>query len=245
MFIQEECLWALFFFYGWRTMKIGGFQKLSLLNYPGKTASTIFTSGCNFHCPYCHNGGLAEGKEPETDPELVLDHLRKRKGMLDGVCISGGEPLLQTDLPQFLMQVRQLGYRIKLDTNGSRPELLEELIRKGLIDYVALDIKNTPEKYAVTAGCATVSAAIIEKSAEILRKGNIPYEFRTTVVEEFHTEADIEIIARKLAGGCIWYLQPFRDAPEVLTKGLHTPDPQQMEKFGSAANRYIKTIIRN
>lgn len=226
-------------------MKIGGFQKLSLLNYPGKTACTVFTSGCNFRCPYCHNSGLAEEKEPEITPELVLDHLRKRRGILEGICISGGEPLIHRDILQFFEQIKRLGYAIKLDTNGSNPDLLKEAIKSGLVDYAAMDIKNTAEKYPMTAGCAVSFPESIGESAEFLKRGTVPYEFRTTVVNEFHDAEDIRKIAGFLAGASVWYLQPFQDVPEVPVKGLHAPDPEKMKEYGSIANRFVKTMIRN
>ena len=226
-------------------MKIGGFQKLSLLDYPGKTACTVFTSGCNFHCPYCHNSGLAEDKEPEIVQNVVLEYLRKRKGMLEGVCISGGEPLMHEDILQFLEKVKQLEYAVKLDTNGSRPDLLKEAAVTGLVDYAAMDIKNTAEKYPTTAGSMAVSLKNIEESAEFLKKGAIPYEFRTTVVDEYHNAEDIRKIAAFLADARVWYLQPYRDAPKVFVEGLHAPDPETMEEYGSIANRYVKTMIRD
>ena len=127
-------------------MKIGGFQKLSLLNYPDKTACTVFTSGCNFRCPFCHNSGLANGEETPVDPEVIFEYLQKRRGMLDGVCVTGGEPLIQSDILPFLLRIKELGYLIKLDTNGSEPERLSEILGRKAADYVAMDIKNTPEK---------------------------------------------------------------------------------------------------
>ena len=225
-------------------MDLGGFQKLSLLNYPDKTACAVFTTGCNFRCPWCHNAGLVRGETQPIPQEEILAYLRKRKGLLEGICVSGGEPLMQRDLPGFLRSVKELGYAVKLDTNGSFPDRLETLIADGLIDHAAMDVKNTPEKYAETIGLAAAPVPEILRSIEILRTGKIPYEFRTTVVKEYHTAADIKAIAEMLEGAAVWYLQPFRDAPEVGRRGLHAPDPDEMEEFGSIGNRFVKTMIR-
>lgn len=225
-------------------MRIGGFQKLSLLNYPEKTACTVFTAGCNFRCPFCHNGGLVTEAAAPIGTETVLEYLRKRKGLLEGVCISGGEPLMQKDILTFMKAVKELGYSVKLDTNGSYPNLLEEVITSGLADYVTMDVKNIPERYAETAGIGSVPQETIVRSLGLLKKGTVPYEFRTTVVREFHTETEIASIAEWLSGASVWYLQPFRDAPEVLRRGLHAPDLQEMERYGSIGNRYVKTMVR-
>ena len=225
-------------------MDLGGFQKLSLLNYPDKTACVVFTAGCNFHCPWCHNTGLVRGETRLIPQEEILDYLKKRKGLLEGVCVSGGEPLIQKDLPDLLRSVKELGYAVKLDTNGSFPDRLEALIAEGLADYAAMDVKNIPEKYAETIGLPAAPVREILESAEILRTGRIAYEFRTTVIREFHTAADIERLGEMLRGAEVWYLQPFRDAPEVMRHGLHAPDPEQMEEFGSIGNRFLKTMIR-
>ena len=226
-------------------MEFGGFQKLSLLNYPDKMACAVFTSGCNFRCPYCHNGGLVQGKGQHIDPEEILVFLNKRRGLLDGICVSGGEPLMTDEIIPFLEKVKGLGYAVKLDTNGSYPERLREILSQGLADYAAMDVKNTPAKYAETIGRSEAPMEQICESISLLKEGKVPYEFRTTVVREFHTADDIGEIAAGLSGASVWYLQPFRDAPEVPWKGLHAPDQMTMEEFGSIGNRFIKTIIRN
>ena len=225
-------------------MRIGGFQKLSLLNYPDRTACTIFLSGCNFRCPYCHNSGLAEGREPEIDPDKILAYLRKRKNLLEGVCISGGEPLMSADVLDFIAQIKQMGFPIKLDTNGSKPELREKAVRDKLIDYAAMDVKNSAEKYSETAGIAAAPLENIRQSISLLKENRISYEFRTTVVREFHTAGDIKAIAQELKGGAVWYLQSFRNTPEIPLQGLNACDSNEMEFFGSVGNRYLKTIIR-
>ena len=225
-------------------MKFAGFQKLSLLNYPDKIACTLFTSGCNLRCPWCHNSGLVRRKTEVFDQEKVFEYLRKRKGLLEGICISGGEPLIQNGLPGFLRSVKELGYFVKLDTNGCFPDRLEELITDRVVDYVAMDIKNVPEKYADTVGLLEVPLSEIFRSVGILRDCGIYYEFRTTVIREFHNSADINAIAEFLQGAEIWYLQPFHDAPEVERRGLHSPTPEEMKIYDSIGNRYLKTMVR-
>ena len=194
-----------------------GLQKMTLLDYPGKVACTVFTGGCNFRCPFCHNpelvhGGTApSGMMPE---EEILQFLKKRSGLLDGVCITGGEPLIHAGLPDFIAKVRELGFLVKLDTNGSFPEKLRALLDAGLLDYVAMDIKNAPAKYAATAGCEALEQ--VEKSVEILRNCRIPFEFRTTVTGNLHEAADFTAIGRWLGGVERYFLQPFLDSGEVL-----------------------------
>ena len=226
-------------------MKFGGFQKLSLLNYPDKMACAVFTNGCNFRCQYCHNAELVCGESRQIDPEQVLAYLNKRKGILDGICISGGEPLMTDGVLPFMEKVKELGYLVKLDTNGSYPERLQTVITEGLVDHAAMDVKNTAAGYAETIGLPEAPLTQIRESISFLKEGRIPYEFRTTVVREFHSAEDIREIAAELSGASVWYLQPFRDAPEVPRKGLHAPDKMTMEEFGSIGNRFIKTIIRN
>lgn len=225
-------------------MDFGGFQKLTLLNFPDKMACAAFTSGCNFRCPYCHNAELAQEKGQNICQEQILAYLQKRKGILDGICISGGEPLMTDDILSFMEKVKELGCSIKLDTNGSYPERLNAAITRHLIDYVAMDVKNTMSKYAETIGLSAAPTAEVQESIKILKQGKIPYELRTTVVREFHSTDDIGEIAAELSGAAVWYLQPFRDAPEVPRKGLHAPDLTTMEEFCSIGNHYIKTIIR-
>ena len=174
-------------------MKFNGFQKLTLLDYPGKVACTLFTAGCNLRCPFCHNASLVTHIDNVVsyDEDEILDFLRKRQGILGGVCITGGEPLMQSGVTDFIKKVKELGFSVKLDTNGTFPEKLTMLAESKLIDYVAMDIKNCKEKYAVTSGITDLNIGNIEKSVEFLLSGKIPYEFRTTVVAEFHTPQDI------------------------------------------------------
>ena len=193
-------------------MLIAGLQKLTLLDYPGTVACTVFTGGCNFRCPFCHNAPLVlpELMGQDTDEEQVLAFLKKRQGVLDGVAITGGEPLLHKDIGAFLEKVRALGFKIKLDTNGSFPDRLQEIISAGLVDRVAMDIKNAPELYAKTVGLPALDLAPIERSKELLLRGDVDYEFRTTVVKGLHTEESITGAAKWLAGAKEYYLQQFQ-----------------------------------
>lgn len=202
-------------------MLIAGLNKTTLLDYPGCVAATIFVGGCNFRCPFCHNGGLV--LEPLSQQlyseEEILSFLQKRKNVLKGVCITGGEPTLQADLPEFLLKVKEMGYRVKLDTNGFKPDVLEELLGKKLLDYVAMDIKNCPEKYAVTAGLSTGEGwKQIHNSIKILKAASIPYEFRTTVVKELHTKEDLIKIGEWIKGCSLYYLQQYQDNENILCR---------------------------
>lgn len=228
-------------------LKIFGMQKLTLLDYPGKMAATIFTGGCNFRCPFCHNADLVFLPEntAEMDVKEVLSFLKKRVSILDGVCISGGEPLLQEQLKPFLRSIKKLGYDIKLDTNGTNPEKLKTLIKEGLVDYVAMDIKNSKANYAVTAGLNHMDLSRIEESVNILKEGTIPYEFRTTIVKEFHSSQDIEDIGRWLKGAQAYYLQNFEDGECVIQNGLHACDKEELEAFANQLKTDIpNTVIR-
>ncbi|MCI8402793.1 MAG: anaerobic ribonucleoside-triphosphate reductase activating protein [Lachnospiraceae bacterium] len=212
-------------------MNIQGLQKLTLLDYPGQVACTVFTGGCNFRCPFCHNGQLAISPRlsPAITEEDLVAFLRKRSSILDGVCITGGEPLLQPDLEEVLKKIRDLGFLIKLDTNGSFPDRLSHLIRAGLVDYVAMDIKNSPKRYRETAGLPQeYDLQPVRESAACLMSGVIACEFRTTVVREYHRPQDIEDIGHWIRGAKRYFLQPFRDSENVINKGLHAPDAEEM-----------------
>lgn len=204
-------------------MKIHGFQKMTLLDYPGKVACTVFTAGCNLRCPFCHNALLVTEIDNsfEYSEQDIFDYLNKRKGLLDGVVITGGEPLLQIDIAGFIKKIRQLGFLVKLDTNGCFPDKLSELIDEGLIDYVAVDIKNCPQKYALTVGKQDFDITNIKRTVEILKQGRIPYEFRTTVVKEFHSVDDIQKIGEWINGADKYYLQNFVDSGNLIGKNLH------------------------
>ncbi len=202
-------------------MIIGGFQKTTLLDYPDKIACIIFTQGCNLNCPFCHNSSLInKSKESLISEKEIFDYLEKRVGILEGVCITGGEPLLQKDIGTFIQRIKSYGYKVKIDTNGSNPELLKELLDKKLIDYVAMDIKNTFDKYEITSG-KKVNIDNIKKSIDIINKSKIDYEFRTTLVKEFHNINDIENICKILKKNSKYYLQNFVNSEGVLNKDLH------------------------
>ena len=220
---------------GLLSLKIGGMQKMTLIDYPGKMAAIIFMSGCNFKCPYCHNRDLVYTPEnyEYVDSEEVLDYLEKRSNVLDGVCVSGGEPLMQDDLERFIRRIRKLGYAVKLDTNGFYPDKLKNLVEKKIVDYVALDIKNTKEKYGETIGTATDSFDVkpIEKSLKYLKNSKVEFEVRTTVVKEFHTLDDLKAIAKWVGPVDHFYLQQFEDNGNTIQEGLHAYSKEEMEGF--------------
>ncbi len=228
-------------------MKICGIQKLSLQDFPEKLSAIVFTGGCNLRCPFCHNATLALGSgQPEIMSEdELLSFLEKRRGRLEGVCISGGEPTLQPDLEDFIRKIRTLGYAVKLDTNGTNPEKLAHLIDEGLLDYVAMDIKNSWQKYATTCGIDGMDIENIKKSIDILMQNRVPYEFRTTVVDEFHTVEDIQDIGVMIKGAPRYYLQTFVDSGSLIEQNLHAADAEIMLKMKNAALQYVEnTKIR-
>ena len=202
-------------------MDIRGVMKLSLLDYPEKVACTVFTGGCNLRCPFCHNPSLVlperlRAEPPSTTADDFFAFLRKRRGVLDGVCITGGEPLMQPDLEAFIGQIRALGYLVKLDTNGTFPDRLERLLASGAIDYVAMDVKNALERYPETVGIPGFSTDGVARSIQLLRKGQVPYEFRTTVMRELHRREDLVALARTIAGARAYVLQQFVDSGALI-----------------------------
>jgi len=225
-------------------MNISGLQKLSLVDYEGKTACTIFTSGCNFACPFCHNSSLVYNQAEHIDTEEVINFLEKRKGLLDGVCVSGGEPTLQYDLYEFISKIKSMGYLVKLDTNGTNCELLEKLINDKLIDYVAMDIKNSLEKYNLTTNCKT-NIENIKKSINFIMTSGIDYEFRTTLIKEFHNKNDIENISSLIANAKRYYLQKFVDNDNCITSGLSEITKDEAKEFQSILKEKIpNTFLR-
>jgi len=225
-------------------MNIYGLQKLSLLDYPEKLAATIFTGGCNLRCPFCHNASLVthlSDIEKISDDD-VFSFLKKRTGILDGVCITGGEPLLQDDLEDFIREIRKLGFLIKLDTNGVSPKKLSLLIDNGLIDYAAMDIKNSPEKYPLTVGIPDFNIEPVLESVGILLQGKIQYEFRTTLVRQFHSFEDIEKIGHLVKGAENYYLQRFENSGDLVGFGDSTGIPM-LSGFSELETAQFKDIL--
>ena len=213
-------------------MKIHGLQKMTLLDYPGKVACTVFFGGCDMRCPFCHNAELLDGTAPPVmDEKELLSFLEKRKGLLDGVAITGGEPMLQKDLPVLAARIRELGYPVKVDTNGTHPEQLRELIDRGLVQYVAMDIKNAPERYAETVGIPGFDLSPVMESVSLLLEGRTDYEFRTTVVAELHDDGSFDQIGKWIRGARRYFLQKFTDRDTVPFAGLHAPTDEQMHRW--------------
>lgn len=221
-------------------MDFCGLQKLTLLDYPGRMACTLFTGGCNLRCPFCHNSGLVTAPEVLFPEEEVLEYLASRTSLLDGVCVSGGEPLLHPALGDFLAKVKNLGFSVKLDTNGCFPARLKELVSAGLVDYIAMDVKNRPEKYGQTVGLPSFDTAPIRESISYIMEGNVPYEFRTTVVRQLHTEEDISALAQWIEGAQKYALQSFVDSGAVLTDGLSAWDKETLYRMADRARRWVK-----
>ena len=232
---------------------IAGLQKMTLLDYPGKVACTVFLQGCNFVCPFCHNSGLLpRNGEEAMSLNAFLAFLDKRKGLLDAVCVSGGEPTLSPELEELLAGIKARGFLVKLDTNGSRPALLRRLVEAGLVDYVAMDIKNSPGAYPVTCGLPHMELRPIEESIRYLLSGAVSYEFRTTVVEQLHCGRSIEEMGKwlsRLGEGrqpAALYLQGFVDRESVAFEGLTAADPDKMSRYAEILKPYLgNVVIRN
>jgi pyruvate formate lyase activating enzyme len=218
-------------------MKIHGLNKTTLLDYPGHVAATIFTGSCNFRCPFCHNGDLVlnPSSQPLIEEEEIFSFLKKRKAILSGVCITGGEPTLQEDLPSFIQKVKALGYLVKLDTNGYRPEMLKHLLNENLLDMVSMDIKSCPSEYGNAAGVPSLDISKINQSIALLFNCDIHYEFRTTVVAELHSEDTFVSIAEWIKGAKAYSLQCYKDSDSVLKKGYHAPSKKEL-------NQYLKIV---
>lgn len=221
-------------------MKLRSFQKLTLLDYPGRVACTVFTVGCNFRCPFCHNASLLDRapEDGELTEEAFFSFLHRRRAMLEGVCVTGGEPTLHRDLPDFLAAIRETGLAVKLDTNGSNPAMLRRIIDDGLVDYVAMDLKNAPERYLTTAGNSSCLDAVRE-SAAMLRAGTLPHEFRTTVTAELHDEDSFHGIGRAFGGESPYFLQSFVDSGDIVQEGLHACTPDEMRRYLQIAKQYF------
>lgn len=230
-------------------MNIAGLQKMTLLDFPGKVACTVFLQGCNFRCPFCHNSDLLPGQgQPGMAAEELLAFLQKRKGLLEGVCITGGEPTLQPQLMELMTAIKALGYAVKLDTNGSRPQVLRQLVEAGVVDYVAMDIKNSREEYTATAGIQESLLPQVEESIRYLLSGVVDYEFRTTVALPLHTGESIGAMGKwvwGLANGIKakrWYLQCYVDRETVLAEGLSAPSKETIEDFCRFLSPYAESI---
>ncbi len=223
---------------------IHGFQKMTMLDFPGKVACTIFTAGCNFRCPFCHNASLVTKIDAaeKHSPEEIFNYLEKRKGILDGICITGGEPLLYDGVIEFIKKLREFGLLIKLDTNGSFPEKLEYLINQGLVDYVAMDIKNSKEKYAETIGLKEYDITNVEKSVALLLQNKVDYEFRTTVVAEYHETQDMVDIGKWIKGAKKYFLQNFVDSGNLIGENLHPIPKDFMKDLQKSASDFVEKV---
>lgn len=216
---------------------------MTLLDFPGKVACTIFLGGCDLRCPFCHNAELIDGSSPPImDDSELLAFLASRKKLLDGVCITGGEPLLRPNIETLIRPIRELGYAIKLDTNGTHPQRLKTLIDAKLIDYVAMDIKNSPTGYPITTGCPEINLTNINASIELLKSDLVDYEFRTTVIQEYHNDDSFEAIAKWLKGAKRYYLQPFVDRDTVPNHTLHAPNEATLKRYSAIASKQISCV---
>ena len=229
-------------------MTIKGLQKTTLLDYPEKLACTVFTAGCNFRCPFCHNASLVlrAGEVDEIPESSFLSYLEKRGSLLDGVCITGGEPLLNPDIEDLIVKIRSYGLLVKLDTNGAFPDRLEALLDKGLLDYVAMDVKNSDQKYGVTVGLGdSFDVSFIDRSIDIIMKKAPDYEFRTTIVRELHDREDLISIANKLKNAKRYFLQKYVDSGDVLASGYTAYEDAEMLELHEAVREILpKAILR-
>lgn len=224
-------------------MLIAGLQKLTLLDYPGKTACTVFTYGCNFRCPFCHNALLVTEKaDALISEDEFFAFLKKRTGVLDGVCVTGGEPTLQKDLIPFMKKIREMGFLLKLDTNGYRPDVLNEVLEKDLADYIAMDIKASPEIYAEATGLDALDFSLILNSIELIEKSGVPHEFRTTVTNELHSEDDFTKILPLFSPDTPYFLQQFKDSGNLIDENCHGWDTQRMKSLTEKLKLHHKNV---
>ncbi len=228
-------------------MVMAGLQKMTLLDYPGKVACTVFLQGCNFRCPFCHNRDLLDIAPEMLSVEDLLAFLKKRQGLLDAVCISGGEPTLQPDLEALIREIKALGYAVKLDTNGSRPAVLKHLANNGLLDYVAMDVKNSPAEYGTTVGLPSVNLEAVEESLSFLLSGTVDYELRTTVADELHSERSLDELGQWLRTlsqnkAKRFFLQAYVDRDSVLCEGLHAPSAEKLAALREILVPYVSEI---
>ena len=223
-------------------MDFVGIDKFSLLDYGDNVAVVLFAPTCNFRCPFCHNGDSVLNSNQAIPFEEILSYLKERKGMIDGVVISGGEPTLMDDLPAKVQQIKDLGYKIKLDSNGTNPKVIKDLIDKKLIDYVAMDIKNSEAKYALTSGLKILDLKGIKESIKLLMESGIDYEFRTTLVDEFHKKEDMKELGDLIKGAKVLYLQKFVDRDGVIQKGLHPVSEAEANSFKEILTNYVSNV---
>lgn len=225
-------------------MQIHGLNKTTLLDYPGHVAATIFLGRCNFCCPFCQNGDLVLRPEsqPVIEKEEVFRFLKKRKGVLAGVCITGGEPTLEEELEEFIINIREIGYLVKLDTNGYRPEIIDRLFEQNLLDYIAMDIKNSMGKYEMTAGLKHIDTDRIRKSIQLIMESGIDYEFRTTVVKELHKERDFIEIGKEIEGAKAYFLQGYQESEAVVRPGFHAYEKEEMEKIAMLVSSFVPNV---
>ncbi len=225
-------------------MNIQGFQKTTLLDFPGHVAATVFFGGCNFRCPFCHNGDLVlnPGTDPAFSSQEILAFLQKRQGILEGVCITGGEPTLQPGLSDFLRAVKDLGLLVKLDTNGYRPKVLQSFLEQELLDYVAMDIKGAPEDYPAICGLDSMELDRIQASVQLIKDSSIPYEFRTTVVRELHNASSFEAIGQWIGNACAYFLQGYRDSDQVISPGFSAYTLEELKVFQTLLSSWIDHV---
>jgi pyruvate formate lyase activating enzyme len=228
----------------WYAVRICGLNKTTLLDYPGHVAATVFLGGCNFRCPFCQNGDLVlkpEG-QPAVEKEEVMAFLRKRKGVLTGVCITGGEPTIERGLAELIEEVKNIGYLVKLDTNGYCPEVIRKLTEKGLVDYIAMDIKNDLKKYGETVGIQGIDAGRIMDSIRWIINGKMDYEFRTTVVKELHGREDMSAIGKAIKGAKAYFLQGYQESGGVIAPGFHAYGKEEMEELAEWVKPFVPNV---
>jgi len=225
-------------------MEFVGIDKFSLLDYDEKVSIVLFSPACNFRCPFCHNGDSVLNSNTPIPFNEILDYLKTRVGLVDAVVFTGGEPTMMPELKERIKAVRELGFLVKLDTNGTNPRLLEELINEGLLDYVAMDIKNSEARYKETTDCPYLIMGNIKKSIEILMKNKVDYEFRTTIVKEFHDEISIKEMGEMVRGAKRLYLQKFVDREGVIRKGLHEISLEEANHFKDILSLFVPTELR-
>lgn len=220
-------------------MNLAGFQKLTLLDYPEKTACTVFTTGCNMRCPFCHNSKIVKSTCNTIREDILFDFLKSRVGLLDGVCITGGEPTLQSDLKQFISKIKEIGFLVKLDTNGTNPDIVIDLVESGLIDYVAVDIKNSIDKYNITCGNNNIDKESILKTVDYLLEDHIDYEFRTTILKNYHTENDMIRISKRLSGCKRYFLQKFNKSENIFDDRCEELSYEELIRYLEIVREYI------